>query len=201
VSVIDGDAGKSLASQYDVKGSSIGVAELRDQDGVSLIHDMAAVISAERGTSGIRRILLNQGQSTTGLATITDLALNMSFLRNLFLGADVSTDWSRVTILAADEGGREIPIFNWSTGEPTTTGRIVDPTLGTAPEFFINQLPFNPLLLCGTSQPVNGIFRTINLRGQTTAFGAGTVDLVALLQIEGTAIGGISSYGVPLPAS
>jgi len=194
-------AGISLADTYDVEGSIAGIEQLQSQD-VQLVHEMGGTIFSERLNGAIRRSQdLEALQSTTWDNVLTDLPATISRVLGCVVFTDVEARLQSVMVAIRDAAsGREIPIFAWDTGEAFIGVRMSDDGSAVAPvEILQNALGIGvlPSMLIGDNQraPVN----SIAFRGQTTAFGAGDVTTTMLLYIAHTHLGGISSFGLPVP--
>jgi len=201
MSKVLGQAGTSLADVYDVEGSVAGVEELLASE-VSLVHEMGQTLFSERYSQRIFR----------AVTPANNQSANFSVAMNLFptvaarlLGVVVLVDTAgRVThaTVSAEETtpgqGQEIPVWAFD-GTNTDTMRFSDDgTVGNQlvlrPEAVYTQLP-NMLSGTGAIQQV----QNLNLRGVTSAFGAGTVTLTVLAHIGFADIEGVSSRGLPLP--
>lgn len=202
-----GQAGVSLADAYDVEGSIAGVEEL-DADSVKTVHEMGATIHSERLGGAIRR-------ATSG-AQLQNVAFDHAIIdlpgvpyRILGVSALVISGVSgRIAhyqiSLRNEAAGREMPIFVWDGGfdqEPSV--RIQDnnnpaasiPLLRPTSHAF-NSMP--NLMIAGQNQPQ--VLDRIQVRGLTSGFGAGTVDVALLVYIAFSDLGtSISSYGLPIP--
>ena len=199
-------SGVSLADLYDIRGSIIGIEELVTHD-VSLIHEMGATIMSERFVSTIRR--MNTGALAQSVAfdiVVTDLPADI--FRVLGVSVLAEAPANQVTdcnvSLRDPTNGRELPIFVWNTAQDTQPGiRIVENNAAVASLILLRPaiMPGNsPSIMTGINQRV----RTpeLTFRGTTAAFGAGTVEVTALVYIGFANIGvssGVSNFGLPMP--
>ena len=200
---IQSRVGSTLTSVYDIRGGVAGLEELRTQE-VGLVHDMAPTIQSERFSSTIRRRTTGDlAQGVVWDELITDLPAGVSRILGVQVFVDTAARSDRVAVMVRDPvAGREFPIFIWNS----TTGifenvRMVDND--GAPASFPFLIPvepklFLPSLLVGSDQPQ--AVPDIAFRGQTPAFGAGTVSHTLIIHLAFAAIGGLSSRGLPVPS-
>ena len=202
---IQSRVGSTLADTYDVRRGIAGLEELRTQE-VAVVHEMGATIQSERFSSFIRRAATGDlAASTVWDIVIDDLPAGVSRILGVTVFPDTAARSDRVAVLLRDPeagGGREIPIWIWNsaTGIFQNTRMVVE---GAAPASFpvlypVEPNPSIPSLLVSEDQPQ--AVADIAFRGQTSAFGAGTVEHVLLLHIAFAAIGGLSSRGLPIPS-
>lgn len=199
-------AGDSLADSYDVAGSIAGVEDLITQD-VQLIHEMGGTIFAERLTA---QILTIASPSTAQNSEFSGSFASAADSPTRILGIQVLTSAANrvqlasVSILASD-ASQEQPIFVFDStddeeglvvctvggGASTTYGHL-SPRLAATPTMMIRHGDTN-------SMP------SLQLRGLTEGFGAGTVQVTALVHIAragpATPVAGTpESHGLPLPS-
>lgn len=196
-------SGMSLADQYDIEGSVAGVDELVSEE-VHLVHEMGAVMFSERFGAEMRR-----SHADAMLQSVTFDIVTTDFARTTIriLGVVVLTDNPArlqncmVAIRDGTSGSeREMPIFAWDTNEASLDIRVQEDGAAVGSLSFLqNALDIGvlPSMLVGASQP--RFVDQIAFRGQTTAFGAGTVDATMLLYIAFAEMGGLSSVGLPVP--
>ena len=201
-------AGTSLADIYDVEGSIAGLEEL-DSDAVKTVHEMGQTVFSERFRT--RLIVL----STGAIAQSTTFAINFTLgivpIARI-LGAEVmSTTTARLTQanlnigtqVAGDE--TEIPFWSWQTGagddfEKLVLNRISGGAVSTKVRYIPGQPLGHPYMAIGDGQP-DTVASTIEFRGITSAFGAGTITLSALIYLGfPAASSGLSSRGLPVPS-
>ena len=197
-------AGVTLADIYDVEGSVAGVEQLIPEE-VALVHEMGATIFSERLGGGIRRVqTAGIAQSTNFDSTFLDLPAGAWRLLGVLVFAGNAGRTANVQIsLRAEANDREIPVLVWdSAADAERSIRLIDD--GGAVSDFTALLPSNgsqiPNLGVGTGQPQT-IGTEVVFRGTTSAFGAGTVSLRAILYVAGSQQpgSGIASIGLPLP--
>jgi len=201
-----GKAGVSLADVYEIEGSVAGVGDLRSED-VQTVHEMGSTIFSERLTAVTTVI------ATAALAQNVDIGVGLPQpltprrILALAVITDVAARLSRIQVsVASGPAGsqNEVPLFSWETGTGTDLERGVlieiDGTVAThqllvpGPSSIVSV----PTLLVGSTGPITDISRII-MRGRTSGFGAGTVVVRALLYEAFSEVGGISSYGLPIP--
>ena len=192
-------AGNSLADVYDVEGSIAGIDQLETRE-LPIVHEMGQTVFSERLSGSIRRQTTGAiNQSTAWDLTLADLPATPFRILNLLVVADAARV-SHCNLALQNGTGREIPIFMWDTGEDTeTTLRLVENGAAISTQTALtNNRRQLPSLGIGSDQP-QIIGDVISFRGQTTAFGAGTVTVVALVYVAFSQLAGISSRGVPIP--
>jgi len=196
-------AGQSLADVYDVPGSIAGVESL-ESDEVHTVHEMGQTIFSERLSGRIE--LADTGaiaQSTAFSAQMAELPA-VPMLRLMGILVEVSTI-ARVTtanVNCTDDvpgQGNEMVMWNWDgTNEDLVRigrgGSISNRNIMRPMQEYAGRLP--SFLVGGTQAEGTP---TLNLRGTTSAFGAGTVTLTLWAYVAFPQLGGISSRGLPVP--
>jgi len=202
-------SGKSLADLYDVQGSIAGVEELDSRE-VTLVHEMGKTLFAERFFTVIR--LLESGdvlQSVAFNVVISNLPQQPWRILGIAVMADATTRLATASVsLQAKTSGnsREYPIWSWDVVNDTEqTVRWSNDGAGVANTVFL--IPSAPLTMlpnisAGQLQPHPDGVQNIALRGKTSNFGAGTVEVRLLLHIGTADAGGgsLSSRGLPVPS-
>lgn len=194
-------AGMSLADVYDVVGSVAGVEQLQAGE-VSLVHEMGATIFSERFNLFVRRVttaaLL---QNTDWDILLTDLpATPWRVLSVAVLSLTLAhTERAQLSVRDANTE-REMPMLVWNRVDDTERAiRIVENGAASAVLGMLTPaVAFVPTMGSGADQRQS--MENIAFRGRTSAFGAGTVVHVALVQLAFSHIGGISSRGLPIPS-
>jgi len=194
----------SLADSYDIEGSIAGVEELLSQD-VSLVHEMGNTIFSERLSGRMVNFETAAiGQSTAFVGGfVTDLEVPVMRI----LGVEVMVDTvDRVADMCvsisqgAGTVGNEMPIWVFAGGSNYRTVRfLVDGTL--ANQNVADPVPaFTklPNILVGRPQPETTSI--MNVRGTTTAFGAGDVTITVAVYLAFPQGQALSSRGLPVPS-
>ncbi len=201
-------AGISLADVYDVQGSIAGTEELASRD-VSLMHEMGGQIFSERllfFTETIDALAVNQStEFEVEFAALPDCPnriLNCSVVINNATRVD-SVQLS-ITPPAADAGS-DSPFFVWDTAVDIEQNILISLGGGAAGNRFCLSplIQRTPTLI--TRGDVTQVMPTINMRGITSAFGAGDVSISGIVHLcraqpESPAPGAPSSHGLPLPS-
>ena len=191
----------SLGDAYDIEGSVIGIEQLETRE-VHLVHEMGATMFSERFSGLIRKVESGDIAQSTAWGVVVDDLPDHPFR---VLGIEVFVDTGgRVNLatLSAREPTvpRETPMWNFDNASDSEVEVMFsdDGGPGAATPFLEPGFSRIPSLLAGAGQPqrVNDIV----FRGLTTAFGAGTVEAIALIHIGFVAVGGVSSRGLPLPS-
>jgi len=192
-------AGSSLADVYNVVGSIAGIDEL-DSRTVQLTHDMAATIFSERMASNI--IGNNTGgvsQDSSIDAELVGLPDTPFRIHNVSVFQAGTTTIARlanmVLVMTNGAGDRDIIIWMWDgTVEIQRLEDDVKEVLMPEPGFAGNL----PTIGMGGDQP--STVPQVFLKGDTTSFGAGTINIAARLHISFSQLEGISSVGLPIPS-
>jgi len=195
--------GISLADVYNVQGSQIGVEHL-DATDVKTVHEMGGTIFSERLSLTTRRQATSANAQNLGWNhIITDLPLVPWRLLGVTVIVDEETRMDRVQVSLRDSGrNRDFPVWVWSNADGDHLPILIDMSSGTPSNEFI-LVPERPLvgnlpsIGAGSFQPQ--IVDQVAFRGQTSGFGAGTVVATLLFHIAFADIGGVSSFGLPIP--
>ena len=196
-----GQAGTSLADQYDVEGSIAGLEEL-DSEEVKVVHEMGGTLFSERLSGSV-----NSGSTGAILQNIQfDVGVSFSQVTRILGIQVVSTDPARIlraqvsisSPAAFDD--TDLPVWFWDVGTDgfrTANVRIAG-ALQTVQIMVPAITPLLPSLLTGQGSP-RGVF-TLNLRGRTSGFGAGNVTTQMLIYAAFPQVAGLSSKGLPVPS-
>lgn len=200
---VQSQAGVSIADVYDVKGSQAPVERL-DISEIKGVHEMGQTVFSERFSTTVRRLSAGAiGQSTAWDTVFSDLPAGVSRVLGIAVtSGGVNGRIARTNLMASDPAAlREFPLFVWDTANDIeTTVQMVDggaPT-GVGMLIPVNAYPLQLSIITGADQPQR--VPNITFRGVTAAFGAGTVTPVAWIYLGFSAIGGISSRGLPFPS-
>jgi len=200
MSKILAQAGISLSDVYDVQGSVVGVEELLSRE-VSLTHDMGQTLQSERLSADVRR-----AEST---AVAQDLPFSAGLLSlpripcrilAIIVVTSVTSRILNCAVSVSDAGdSQEIPIWAWD-GTNERTLRFVDDGSESNLITLVGDPTFSrlPSFTFGRDQPQS--VESIVVRGTSSGFGAGTVQVTLLAYIAFADIAGISSYGLPIPS-
>jgi len=194
-------SGDSLADVYDVAGSIAGLENLESND-VNLVHEMGGVIFAERLTGSV---------TTMPVAAVAqNLAFGETFAfggqpsRILGLQVFVNQAVTHLDDVSINIQGpavvTEIPIWMWEVADGGINVRFI--LAGSTSENNFLVPPSNrillPNLLLGSNAPQAST--TLAIRGNTSGFGAGTVEITGIVYLAFAELGGVSSRGLPLPS-
>ncbi len=198
---IQSQAGVSLAEVYDVKGTQAPIETLKTAEGVNIVHEMGGTIFSERFSTTIRRRETGLiSQSSNWDEVISNLPAGASRILGITVLSGGVSQIAVATVSLRDPiSKRELPIWSWVAGDLNQEMRMEDDGGGIS-NTGVAVAPFTnlPQILTGVGQPQR--VPDIAFRGSTTAFGAGTVNIVLLVHIAFAAIGGISSTGLPIPS-
>lgn len=199
---IQSQSGNSLADTYDVEGSIAGIDQLLTKE-LPIVHEMGATVFSERFTTAIRRVALGSiNQSTEFAVNLTDLPATPSRLLGVSVVSDVGANIARAAVMVRDPTSeREFPVWVFD-GSTVITIKMDDNGTETDFDLLVGQAStvFTPTFVGGVGQPGLGAVNELIIRGETTAFGAGTVLIRAFYHIALVQLGGISSRGLPLPS-
>ncbi len=193
-------SGESLADVYDVKGSIAGIENL-ESDEVHLVHEMGSTILSERLGGSIISITPGAIAQSTNFDIGVSLGPSPMRLLGMSIMVEEAARMTRIiaTIRDVPPTINEVPVFLWTAGDLESSQEVV--LNGTLTAVFVmgSALPnATPSLLIGTDSrdPVP----VINVRGRTSAFGAGTVTTHINIYTAAPVLGGVSSRGLPLPS-
>jgi len=191
-------AGKSLADVYDVEGSIAGIDELLSKD-VALVHEMGQTIFSERMSSRI--IATSTGaisQSSVIDTEIPNLPMTPFRIHGINLtdaGSNTIARLSNIVVVLVSSDGIESIVWMWDGSVETqrmegNVKAVLMPEIG-----FATMLPS---LGMGGDQPAT--VPQLFARGNTPAFGAGTVNIAIRTHITFSQLEGVSSVGLPIPS-
>ena len=200
-----GQSGYSIADTYEVPGGVFKLGEIDDSQ-VSLTHDLATTIFAERFQTEIKA-------STTGAiaagvswgTTISDLPGVPTRLLGLCVHADTAARITRAAVLIQDaDTGVEIPIFFWDTTTDIETqvrmsdagGVGVQEVLQPTQAYFGIPMP----TFVGGSLQVDPVCRNLIFRGTAAGFGAGTVECILTMYLAHSQVTKSTAKGLPIPS-
>ena len=195
-------AGVSLADIYNVVGSIAGIEELISRE-VHPFHEMGTTIFSERVSADIIRATSGDILQNTDFDVVLD---ELGEVPSRLLGVCVLTDavarlnYAQISVRDPTTE-REIPLFVWDNNESSMVARIQENGAAlTNWDYLASPLngPAVPSMLFSTRQPLD--VNEIAFRGRSAGFGAGTVEVVALLYQAGPQLAGLSSRGLPLPS-
>jgi len=195
-------SGISLADAYEISGSIAGVEELDPHD-VKTVHEMGGTMFSERFSAAIRR--RSSGAIAQSIAidqVIDDLPSTPSRIVGVqVFTAGVAARLDHLAVLVRTElAEREIPIWIYD-GTNSRPVRLQDDGAALQTVSLFQPVGENlllPNMLTGTAQPQT--VTEIAIRGLTTAFGAGTLEVITIIHILFSQIAGISSTGLPIPS-
>lgn len=199
---IQSQAGDSLADVYDVRGSIAGIDHLETRE-LGIIHEMGGTVFSERFS--MRVIRVNIGARAQNIDFTAAVTLEAPVTPTRILGTCVFCDAgariAKVALLARSEtDSREFPIWVYD-GSNFIEVDMEDSGLGLG-SFDVLQgepsLSMLPSFASGLNQPQ--MVETLQARGRTTAFGAGTVTPVCLWLVAFSRLEGLSSRGLPIPS-
>ena len=201
-------AGDSLADSYDVAGSIAGVDDLVTQD-VQLLHEMGGTIFSER--------LRSQTITLAAEGIAQNAAFNATFDFDELVDSPVRILGVQVVANTVDRvanvvvsiqgvgGSGEMPFFVYDRDDDSA-GYIQLSIQGGAVTTYIHFSPKQiqvPTLITrtGDSSEMPGLV----IRGVTTGFGAGTVNITSIIHIARAGFatpvaGDPRSHGLPLPS-
>ena len=193
-------SGDSLADTYDVVGSVAGIEQLESRE-VTLVHEMGGTIFSERLSGEILRVSSGAiSQSTNWGLPFADLGASPIRILGLAIVADTASRVSIASLAVRSlDQQNEVPIFVWDTiNDGVSTVRLIEGGVLANKGFLLGNPVDIPNFMVGLDQP-QGMDELV-FRGITTAFGAGTVEVVALVYKAFATISGISSKGLPIPS-
>jgi len=203
MSKILSQAGFSLADVYDVRGSKVLIDELREREGVGLVHEMGSTIFSERYQQTVSRNASgDQTQSVQFSSAFSSLPRTPARILSISVFTDAVARLTNVSVALSISSGnvREIPLFVWDGSNSNVVFMIEN---GAAAAAFDNLVPepglsTMPSLFPGTDQEnsIDGII----VRGLSNAFGAGNVEVITLINFGTARRKTPSSRGLPIPS-
>ena len=196
-------SGDSLADTYDVEGSIAGIDELLSEE-INLTHEMGGVLFAERLVGRVFTLPALGKLQNTAFATGFTVALTPARILGLQVITDVAGRLANAQVSIAGQGttNNDMPVWFWDVAADAEGPiRII---LGGVLATLSILRPITPslipnLTICrAEGQPPQSPL-SLSLRGVTGGFGAGTVDITALVYVAFAQTGGLSSRGLPLP--
>ena len=196
-------AGNSLADMYDVVGSVAGIDQLETQE-LGIVHEMGATVFSERFRISTRRLeTIATAQSLAFSAEITDLPDGVSRILGIQVFADNGARVSTAQLSINDPiAERDFPLWVYDNvgGAEFRQARIEDDGTLVNRDFLMPILGPSTVPCFVTNGQSEREPEVIALRGLTTAFGAGTVTLFALVNLAFTFTGGVSARGARVPS-
>lgn len=197
-----GQAGISIPDVYDVVGSQAPIDRLSSSE-PQYVHELGHTLFSERLNMTIRRISSGAiAQNTDFNIVLSDFPSVPFRIHKVVVISNVVARLNRCSVLLRDElANREMPLFAWDvTDDAEFTVRMEDDGGGVANQTFYRPLaPPDGGTTLALGDDARQFVGDIALRGSTSGFGAGTIIVVALLQISFANLGGVSSYGLPIP--
>ena len=198
-------SGNSLADVYDVEGSIAGIEQLETRE-LPIMHEMGATIFSERLSGEIVRLPTGDLAQSTGFDVIlTSPPVGIYRVLGVVVLADTAARTLIAQVAVRDiTTGREMPFFVWSSVTDSEASIRIVENGGAAAAQTIMRTSDNlqmPSLGIAEGQP-RRVGEEIVLRGQTNAFGAGTVEVIALVYLASGEVsqGALSSRGLPVPS-
>ena len=195
-------SGDSLADLYEVEGSIAGIEELETRE-LPIVHELGHTVFSERLGGIVRRA--NSGSIAQNVSFDVILATGFPGIWRIVSVVVMTTDVARVTRAQVSIGnaddGREVPIFVWDTTLGTSAPvRIVENGGVVGDLDFLFPLGSLQVPSLGVGPGQRDQMEQLVLRGLTAGFGAGTVNIIALIYVAFTHAGGLSSRGLPIPS-
>ncbi|MCH7935352.1 MAG: hypothetical protein IIC36_15275 [Gemmatimonadetes bacterium] len=201
MSKILGQTGVSLADVYDIEGSVAGVEDL-ESDSVKTVHEMGQVIFSERLNLTIERLTTGALlQDTTFLIVLGSLPDTPWRVLGVNVFATNTLRISNVVVALHDSLlGRDMPIFVWNSAvDDEFLVRLRNESGSATNQVLLRPIVPNPVPTLGCGSDQRQSVNQLALQGLVSSFGAGTVTITATVQIAFPELGGISSYGLPIP--
>lgn len=193
-------SGISLADMYDVQGSIAGIEELNTRE-LPLVHEMGGTLFSERFSSFIRRLSSGAlGQNLNWSSVIEDTPTTPYRILGASMLSDVQARVSLASLAIGNRGNtRELPILAFDSGLDSEVSIRFNREGSVVTAFLLRPIIQNlPHLTTGRDQ-IQSVPH-LAFRGQTSAFGAGTVNVDAYIHLGFAALRGVSSHGLPIPS-
>jgi len=203
MSRIQAKAGESLADVYDVRGSIAGLDELETKT-VQAVHELGATIFSERLRA---RVISGVSGDKAASASFDFTLFNFTaipFIRihQIFVFTDTTSRLADVAVSIEDEksAGTGMPIWVWNGSDElavrTSVAGSPTNTIALVPSIAFGGLPS---FMVGRNQPGQESSPNLTVRGNTSAFGAGDVEVTAHALVSFPILGGVNSRGLPVP--
>jgi len=200
-------SGMSLADIYNVEGSIAGVEQLESNE-VSLVHEMGSTLFSERYVTNFVRMVSGDISQSTIITVLND-SLPVTPTRilgiSVMVGASAMVRITHMTLsirsVPGSDFSQDVPIWVFNAGNSHTIRILDNGVVGTFDLLEgVPQGVFSPNMMGGSGQLNKDMMSSLSLRGATNAFGAGTVEVTALIYMAFPFRGGISSRGLPIPS-
>lgn len=194
-------SGMSLSDAYDILGSVAGIDQLLTEE-VQVVHDLAQTLTMERMQARIFTLVSGLiAQSTAFSVTLNPVTEAPVRVYGITVQVDTTSRLANCNVTARDPANStEIPMWVWdATAEDTIR---MDDGVALADQIVLRPSEFyNPLPMCLYGTELAEHVNEFRLRGNTSAFGAGTVRTTAQIYMSFLdAPGTLSSRGVPIPS-
>lgn len=201
-------AGVSLADVYDIEGSVVGLEEL-DVTGIKGVHDLGPQIHSERlNVFGLTADSTALAQDTNWDVELGAFPDSINRILSITAVADVSGRVNHCVVSINDpQSNADHPIWIWDNTDDASSQMRWNDGGGVATVFALrpiqNLLGGAPTLLARTG--ASAAMPSLFFRGRTASFGAGTVQVQALIQVirpdaGAPPPGAPSSHGLPIPS-
>ena len=195
-------AGSSLADIYDAQGSIAGIDQLETRE-LPIVHEMGATVFSERYATTTRRAVSgNIAQSTAFNLVLTNLPATPTRLLGLAVISDDGSRVARAVCVVHDPNeNQDVPI--WAFNGNLITIDMIDNNAARAAFSLLRgerDATFIPTMVGGSGQSNQNMVDQIALRGDTGAFGAGTVFIRVIYYLAFAFQGGVDSRGLPIPS-
>jgi len=201
-------SGTSLADTYDIEGSIAGVENL-ESESVHLVDALGGRVHSERLNAFVLNVASDTNAQNAAFATeavVLPDCVNRILGIIAFVRVTARVAHCTVNIRLAGTGG-EFPIWSWDDAlddeysiRLSESGAAVSTVIALRPSAQLQ--PFQQIVMrSGDEQTMPSFF----LRGLTNGFGAGTVNINALIyiarpQVATVTPGTASSHGLPIPS-
>lgn len=200
---VQSQAGVSLSDIYDIKGGQAPIERLFTSE-VPAVHEMAATIQSERFSQRIRTASALFAASTAIDLLFDTLGAGVSRLHGLILFTDDASRIADICVSIEDtdafgpDPSRGMPIWVWDATNSQSI-RFRNTTMQNLTVLRAqSEFTFLPNIITGGDQPDN--CANLRVAGNTTAFGAGTVNVLCAALLSFSAEEGLSSRGLPVPS-
>lgn len=199
-------AGTSLADIYDVEGSVAGVDTLESKE-VHLVHEMGQAIFSERLEGQLIRFSsgdILQSVAFDDAFTLPPAGISRVAAVAVHIDTTARLTNAQVSVSRIVPGNfQDCVVWAWATGAGDDFERQIRIQDAGAAVAAVQQLVPQPQglipnMLIGTQQ--RNSVPQINFRGISAAFGAGTVEAVAVVYIVSTGVTALTNKGLPIPS-
>jgi len=196
-------AGISLADMYQVEGSIAGIEDLDTRE-LAIFHEVGATVFSERFRTTIREVDTGAiAQSTEFNLSINNLPASIVRILGIVAVADTASRLENCQVsvhdAVLDPIAQDFPIWAWGGTSQNIRLSIGGTVVQRNMLIPVPESVLTPTFGGGEDQGATPV-KDLRFRGDTTAFGAGTVLVNFFVYLAFSFTGGVSSFGARVPS-